>query len=71
MSEGFVMSAHMAEVFFWYVRRYKVPCEEKPRLAVIRRLVAKKKATYLPHPEEFLKGKKALVIRRKPDDTRN
>lgn len=62
------MTPHMAEVFFRYVRRYKVPCVEAPRLAVVRRLVAKKKATYLRDPSEFVRGKKALVIR--PDDTK-
>lgn len=69
--EGFLMTSKMAMVFFRYIRRYNVPQDEKARLEIVRRLVAKKKAEYIRDPKAFIEGKKALIIRRKPDDTRN
>lgn len=59
--EGFLTSAHMAELFFRYCERYHITARDA-RINVMRRLVAKKKAKYLPYPEEFLKGKRVLKI---------
>lgn len=65
--EGFMTDAKTMELFFRYCIRYKVN-GEKDRLALLRRLVAKKKAKYLPNPLEYVKGKNVLDLRHKNDD---
>ncbi len=69
MSEAFVFNpVNKGEVdpilLFWRcVRRYKIE-GEKNRIALLRRLVSRKQAEYMPHPETQLKGKKILGIKK-------
>lgn len=64
--EGFIVTPKIAMVFFRTCSLYKI-VTEKDRLDVMRKLVARHKAKYVPHPEEFLKDKRLLRIRRKED----
>ena len=61
--EGFKVTSNIAAVFFRYCLKYNIK-DEKRRIEVFRRLVAKKKAKYIPRPQEYLKDKKVLVIKK-------
>lgn len=61
MSEGFVLTPWTAGVFFRYCMRYNIS-DQKDKLAVMRRLVGKKKAKYVRDPKAFMTGKNVLKI---------
>lgn len=69
MGEGFMMDLGTLMVFYRYCRRFKVSDDDRAgKIAIMRRLTAKKKAKYIRDPQEFIKGKNALIIRRKTDE---
>jgi hypothetical protein len=47
--DGFVITSHIGLVFFRWCCIYKIPPHDKRRVQAFQRLVAKKKAKYLPH----------------------
>lgn len=64
------MSAAVAVLFFRYCRRYKVDKRED-RVALMRRIVAKKRASYIPNPKAFIAGKRILIVRGDADEKSN
>lgn len=62
MSEGFLTNLDTVILFFRFCKRYNVN-GQKERLALMREITRRKKATYLRDPEEFLRGKKVLRIK--------
>jgi len=64
MIEGAQMSVWIGAVFYRYCMRYHVTAAAD-RTAVLRRLVAKKKAVYLRDPMTTIQGKRVLRIGRK------
>jgi len=54
--EGFLVDLDGAMRFYKLCARLRLETEEE-RLALMRRLVKKKQAKYIAHPEEFLEGK--------------
>lgn len=62
MSEGFVMNVDVAYLFYRTCKVYKIE-DAKERVALLRKIVSRKKASYLPRPEEFIQGKHILRIK--------
>lgn len=62
--EGFVLDVSTACVFWEVCRDLKLETEAQ-RVAVLRVLVADKKATYLRDPQTYLKDKRVLAVKRK------
>ncbi len=68
MAEAFSFTPWMGMVFFKYCLRYNIT-DEKDKVMILRRLVAKKKAKYLPRIGASLQGKKIIIIRNnKPEN---
>ncbi len=65
--EGFLPDLRGMELFFRICRRYKIEGHE-PRLALIRLLAKRKKATYLRDVSRFTEGKTVLKIMTKRHD---
>jgi hypothetical protein len=67
MSEGFGFNGkdgHRTLELFWrVVMRYHID-DEKCRINLLRRLVSRNDVQYIPHPEQLLKDKKALFIKK-------
>jgi hypothetical protein len=59
--EGFFTSPWVAGVFFRYCQRYNITSRQE-RVALMRRLVRKKRVTYIRDPKTFLSGKNVLRI---------
>lgn len=63
--EGFELDLHTLELFYRVCRRYKVPDDAKEiKIWLMRELVRKKKAKYIPHPAEYLKNKRVLRVKK-------
>lgn len=61
MGEGFNLDVNSLTLFFRFIRRYKIADDDKEtRIRLLRELVRRKKATYIPHPTEFLAGKRIV-----------
>lgn len=63
MSEGFILLAEDAEEFFKLCHTYNITDHDK-RLQVLRLFVKNKKAKYVRDPEELIKGKKVLRVKK-------
>lgn len=63
MSEGFLTDLKTACLFYRFCQRYNIK-NEQDRLAVMREITKRKKASYLRDVESFIKGKKTLFIKR-------
>lgn len=66
MSEGFYCDDWRTPMLFFRIcRRYKIPdTAVKLKLEIFRKLVARKKAKYIPHPKEFLQGCNVINIKK-------
>lgn len=63
--EGFVATADVWIAFFEEIKRLGLADDdEEGRIMLLRRLVKEKKAQYLPHPLEYLKGKNVTHIKK-------
>lgn len=62
-AEGFAVTPYIGTVFFRTCSLYRVKTE-KDRIALLRKLVARHKAKYIAHPEEFLQGKNVWRLRK-------
>lgn len=65
MKEGFLLTSRMAELFFRTCKRYRID-NYNDRVSLMRKLVKRKQARYLPDGEAFLKGKRVLHVTSKP-----
>lgn len=63
MSEGFLTNLRTAELFFRFCKQYKIDTRED-RTLLLREITRRKKARYLRDVNEFIPGKKVLVIKR-------
>lgn len=66
MSEGFMLDARMAMLFFRFCRIHHIDRLDD-RIALARVLVKRKKAKYVRSVDEFTKGKAVLRITRKKE----
>lgn len=66
MSEGFMLDNDNAMLFFRTCNMFKINSHEG-RIALLRKITARKKAVYLRDAEEFIQGKSVLKIKRTGD----
>lgn len=67
-NEGFYCSADEAIEFWERCVKDKIDTREG-RIQLLRQMVKEKKVKYIPHPEEFIKGKNVISL--KPEDKKN
>lgn len=60
LGEGFEFDNHNLMVFFRYCRRYDIDDRER-RIELLRRMVARKQAQYLPNPQDVIRGKVLII----------
>lgn len=63
--EAFILTPYMAQVFFRAVMLYKIGQDYDRRMALMRKIVARKKGVYLRDVKPFLAGKKVIKINSK------
>lgn len=60
--EGFILTPQMACVFFRVIRLYRIGQDYSKRMALIRKIIARKKGVYVRDVKPFLAGKKVLKL---------
>lgn len=60
--EGFLLTPRMAGVFFRTIKLYRIGNNMEKRMALMRKIIARKEGTYLRDVKPFLAGKTVLKI---------